>query len=510
MRTRTNSSAEKRSMKKVLYIDSMPGRTRYALCEDGEMLEFSVERDSAKKIVGNIYKGRVKNVVMGMEAAFVDVGLERNGFLYMGETLVDKEDLRSAEITAGLNLKEGDTVMVQVVKDEIGTKGARVTMNVSLPGRLLVFMPTISYVGISKKITDEPRRNELSAQVTALCPKGTGFVVRTAAEHASASEIEADARRLIRQWRAIEKKFARAPVPSVVHAESNLASRIVRDLYSEDIAEIVTGDEKLFHFFEDALVGVTDRKNVVRLYEGDRDMFAHYRLQESIGKLLERKVVMKNGSYLIIDRTEALTVIDVNTGRYVGTDRLEETVLTTNLLAAEEIARQLRLRNIGGIIICDFIDMEQEEHRTAVLARLAETLKEDRIKTNVVGMTGLGLVEITRKKTRNDNDSILLQQCPYCKGAGRLPSNEFMTQKIRSELVDLFLDERIQVAMLTVHPSLAEVLYRSREVSEDIQTLWHDRRIYVIADEKMPIQEYRIMPSAQKIVTLPENAKMLY
>ena len=488
----------------------MPGRTRYALCEDGEMLEYSVERDNARKIVGNIFKGRIKNVVMGMEAAFVDIGIDRNGFLYMGETLVDKEVLRSAEITAGLNLKEGDVVMVQVVKDEIGSKGARVTMNISLPGRLLVFMPTISYVGISKKITDEARRAELLAQVSALCPKKTGFVVRTAAEHASKAEIEADAKLLIRQWRAIEKRYEQAPVPSVVHAESDLATRLVRDLYSEDIGEIVTGNEKLYRFFEDALAGVTDRKNVVRLYKGDRDMFAYYHLQDDIVKLLERKVVMKNGSYLIIDRTEALTVIDVNTGRYIGHDRLEETVLTTNLLAADEIARQLRLRNIGGIIVCDFIDMDRDEHRTAVLERLSQALKADRIKTNVVGMTGLGLVEITRKKTRNDNDSILLQQCPYCKGAGRLPSNEFITQKIRSELVDLFLDEHVLVAMLYVHPTLAEVLYRAREVSEDVQTLWKDRRIYVIPDEKMHIQDYRILPSSQKIVTLPDNAKMLY
>ena len=497
-------------MKKILYVDSMPGRTRYALCEDGEMLEFSIERDSAKKIVGNIYKGRVKNVVAGMGAAFVDVGLARNGFLYMGETLVDKEDLRSAEISQGLNLKEGDTVMVQVVKDEIGTKGARVTTNISLPGRLLVFMPNIRYVGISKKITDESRRAELSEFVEKLCPKGAGFVVRTAAEHAQACEIEADAKRLVRQWRNIEKKFDRASVPEVVHTESDLASRIVRDLYSEDIEEIVTGNEKLFRFFEDALAGVTDRRNVVKLYQGERDMFAYYHLQERVGELLERKVVMKNGSYLIIDRTEALTVIDVNTGRYVGTDRLEETVLTTNLLAADEIARQLRLRNIGGIIVCDFIDMDREEHREAVLERLSQALREDRIKTNVVGMTGLGLVEITRKKTRNDNESILLQQCPYCKGAGRLPSDEYMVQKIRSELLDLFLDEKVQVALLYVHPAFAEMLYRSREVSEDVQTLWANRRIYLIPDEKLHIQEYRLMPSSQKIVTLPDHARMLY
>ena len=497
-------------MKKTLYIDSLAGRTKFALCEDGEMVEFRLERDSASKIVGNIYKGRVKNVVMGMEAAFVDIGLKRNGYLYMGDTLVDKEDLKEAEIKTGLSLREGDEVLVQVVKDEIGTKGARVTLNLSVPGRLLVYMPTIDYVGISKKITDEARRAELEAFVAKLAPKGSGFVVRTAAEHAEEGELRRDAERLVRMWRTIEKRAQRAPVPSVVHYESDLATRVIRDMYSEDIDEIITGTDELYRFFVEAVALFSNRKNVVKRYEGPRDMFWHFNLNRDIRRQMDRKVVMKNGSYLVIDRTEALTVIDVNTGRYVGTENLEETVVTTNLLAADEIARQLRLRNIGGIIVCDFIDMEREDHRRQVLERLEQAFREDRVRTNIVGMTGLGLVEITRKKTCKDNENLLLQECPYCKGAGRVPSNDFLCQQIRAELVDLFLNGTVEVVTLTVHPNLAETLYHSRELSNHIQTVWADKRIYVLPDPNLRVQDYRIMPSSQKIVTLPEHARLLY
>lgn len=498
----------------AIYIDVHASRTRVALLQGDELVEFYVERNSRAKTVGSIYRGKVMNVVSGMNAAFVDIGLKKNAYLYVGGGLVDKNELMGdAPHPSGsvLEVHEGDEIMVQVVKDESGTKGARITQDVSVAGRFLVYMPYVDYIGISRKIEDEQLREKLHKQVAALTPLGGGFVVRTAAATASVKEIKQDAKFLIDTFDEIKQKYDASSAPSCAYVDGDLVFRTVRDMYTSQISEIVTNNEACFEYLKDILQKVAPKnKTVVTMYAGSSDMFRRCNLDVKIEALLKRRVPLKNGAYLVIDKTEALTVIDVNTGKYVGSGNdLEETVFTTNMLASREIARQIRLRNIGGIIITDFIDMLDDTHRERVLEELRAELKKDRIKTSLVGMTGLGLVEITRKKTINDAQQLLMQPCPYCNGDGVVCSFEYLTMKIRVELLDAF-ERGAQSCVVTLHPMAIESILKNKILSRDAETVFKDKLIYIVPNLQLAVDKFEVRAESGDIITLPDSAKLLY
>ena len=493
-------------MRRIL-IDVHPNSTKVCIVNDGLLEEFWVERKNLNKLVGNIYKGRVENVLPGMQAAFVNIGLERNAFLYAGDVVVDGEKVST---DGALNLRAGESVLCQVEKDEFGTKGARITMNVTIPGRVLVLMPRLDYVGVSRKITDEGAKKRLVELVDGIRPEGCGVIVRTQALHCSEKEIRAEMKWLVREWEKIKEENIRKPAASLIYREKDLAVRAVRDMLV-GVDEVVVNNEKVYEDFRTNLVYVTEEHpGIIKLYRGNKNILAAYGLIDQIDALLRRKVVLRNGAYLIIDRTEALTVIDVNTGRYVGTKNLEETVFDTNKIAAAEIARQLRLRNIGGIIVIDFIDMENEAHREKVLEVLKAELEKDRIKTSLVGITALGLVELTRKKTRSMIESVMLQPCPYCGGDGYVFSDEHMIMKIRTAVTQAFEGSSAKAALVTVAPSVFNKLFSLRDLENECRNEWKDKRIYVVPDDRMHIEKYKLQTLNSAILDLPDNARLLY
>lgn len=499
-------------MDKKLFIDVQNNKTKVALTEKGCLVEFHVEKTDTENIVGNIYKGKVVNILKGMQAAFVDIGLEKNAFLYVGDMLVDKSELIGEQVAlpSQLSVRQGDVIMVQVVKDRMGTKGARVSHSVSLPGRLIVLMPNVNYIGISKKISSDSVRKKLYNKLIKIKPQGMGFIVRTAALNAKIKDIKLEADYLIKCWKEICNKYKKSDVYDVVHYESDLVSRAFRDMFTDGIKEIIVNDKKVLDKINSMIsLSISKVKRSVVLFPRDRDMFFDYNITAQIDSMLDKKVWLNSGAYLIIDKTEALTVIDVNTGKYVGGQNLEQTVYNTNILAAKEIARQIRLRNISGIIVCDFIDMEILEHRDCVLDCLDSELKKDRIKTTVVGMSGLGLVEITRKKTRNEVTSSLLQSCPYCSGSGYVYSKEHIVNKIGIAIVDSAGKEGIRGLLITLNPVILDFIFKNRIFSDFLLDKIADYRIYFSSEYTMHIEKFKIKEFFSNEFDLPQNARYL-
>lgn len=495
---------------KRIYIDYHPKRVKVALVENGEVVEFYIERSSMPKLVGNIYKGKVVNVLSSMKAAFVNIGLERNAFLHVGETLVDPKDIKQSVGTGSLNVSPGDVIMCQVVKDHFGTKGVRISQNVSIPGRLLVIMPYVNFVGISHKIEDEDERKRLEQLVSSHQPQNIGFIVRTEAAKASDEEILAEMDKLVSKWKNILSSFQRAPVCTTVYEEGDLIFRTIRDFLSDDVDDIFVNNENVYRDLAEKLQSLYPNKKILKYYPGEDNMFVHYGFQKQIDGLLKRKVVMKNGTYLVIDRTEALTVIDVNTGKFVGNTDLEQTVFETNMVATAEIAKQLRLRNIGGIVVIDFIDMADEEHRKAVVEELGKHLAKDRIHTSQPVMTNLGLVELTRKKTRSMIDAVMLRECPYCHGDGYVFSEELVILNLRDALFEHFQKSSATSVIVHIHPDVFAKVFALRYLSKECQSAWKGKRIYLIPDSTIHAEAFTIKEDNSKILTLPSSAKMLY
>ncbi|MCO1742232.1 ribonuclease G [Pseudomonas aeruginosa] len=426
-------------MSEEILINITPMESRVAVVENGVLQEVHVERTQRRGIVGNIYKGRVVRVLPGMQAAFVDIGLERAAFIHAAE-ISNREGSAVESISALVH--EGQALVVQVTKDPIGTKGARLTTHLSIPSRYLVYMPRTSHVGISLRIEDEVERERLK-KVVADCVAAEGiegqggFILRTAAEGAGEDEILADIRYLRRLWDQIAAQIQTVGAPSVIYEDLSLAIRTLRDLVNPRIEKIRIDSrenfQKITSFVEELMPEISDR---LEHYPGERPIFDLYGVEDEIQKALERKVLLKSGGYLIVDPTEAMTTIDVNTGAFVGHRNLEETIFKTNLEAATAIARQLRLRNLGGIIIIiDFIDMEDEEHRRQVLRTLEKQLERDHAKTNIIGITELGLVQMTRKRTRESLVQILCEPCPCCQGRGMLKTAETTCYEIFREIL---------------------------------------------------------------------------
>jgi ribonuclease E len=394
-------------------------RTQIAVLEDGVLVEHYVNRSSHQSYVGNVYLGKVQNVLPSMEAAFVDVGKGRNAVLYAGEVNFDVSGLEGQPKRIESALKSGQSVVVQVTKDPVGHKGARLTSQISLPGRYLVYVPGASMTGISRKLPDT-ERNRLKQILKKVMPENAGVIVRTAAEGAAEEELSRDVSRLAAQWEAIEKKSKTASSPAMLYGEPDLTIRVIRDVFNEDFSKLVVSGEEAWDVVDEYVRYVAPHlADRVTRWQGDRDAFAEYRIDEQLAKALERKVWLPSGGSLVIDKTEAMTVVDVNTGKFTGQGgNLEETVTRNNLEAAEEIVRQLRLRDVGGIVVIDFIDMVLESNRELVLRRLLECLSRDRTKHQVAEVTSLGLVQMTRKRVGAGLLEAFSTPCECCNGRG--------------------------------------------------------------------------------------------
>ncbi|MEK1939197.1 MAG: ribonuclease G [Pseudomonas sp.] len=425
-------------MSEEILINITPMESRVAVVENGVLQEVHVERTQRRGIVGNIYKGKVVRVLPGMQAAFVDIGLERAAFIHASE--ISTREGAAVETISAL-VHEGQSLTVQVTKDPIGSKGARLTTQLSIPSRYLVYMPRTSHVGISLRIEDEVERERLKKVVAdCIAAEGIeevgGFILRTAADGAGADEIVADIRYLRRLWSQIGTQMKTAPTPSVIYEDLSLALRTLRDLVSLRTEKLRIDSRETFQkvtqFVDELMPEVADR---IEHYPGERPIFDLYGVEDEIQRALERKVPLKSGGYLVIDPAEAMSTIDVNTGAFVGHRTLEETIFKTNLEAATAIARQLRLRNLGGIIIIDFIDMEDEEHQRQVLRTLEKQLERDHAKTNIIGITELGLVQMTRKRTRESLEQILCEPCISCQGRGKLKTPETICYEIFREIL---------------------------------------------------------------------------
>ncbi len=482
-------------MNEEILINVTPQETRVAVMQQGVVQELHIERGSQRGLVSNVYVGKVKRVLPGMQSAFIDIGLERSAFLHVAdiwENRINGDVLKPIEKV----LFEGQNVLVQVIKDPIGTKGARLSTQLSFAGRLLVYLPQESHIGVSQRIENEQEREALRAKLQQILPaehKG-GYIVRTLAEGASDDELRSDIAYLDKLWNNLQQHSQKLPAPSILYKELDISLRVLRDFVNEGVSRILVDSRETYQRMQ-GFAGDYIATAVGKLdhYIGTRPLFDLFGIEEEIERALYKRVDLKSGGYLIIDQTEALTTIDVNTGGFVGGRNFDDTIFKTNLEAAQVIARQLRLRNLGGIIICDFIDMDSAEHRDAVLEEFKKVLAHDRTRISVSGFSALGLVEMTRKRTRESLAHVLCESCPTCQGRGEVKTAQSVCYQILREIVrearqfnarefrilasqqviDLFLDEESQ--------SLAQLSdFIGKPVSLQVENLYNQEQYDVI------------------------------
>src|SRR5215468_2173571 len=478
-----------------ILINVTPQETRVAMLEQGAVQELHIERASARGLVGNICLGRVARVLPGMQSAFIEIGLERAAFLHIADIWEHRQNGHESRPIERI-LHEGQSLLVQVIKDPIGTKGARLSTQVSLAGRLLVYLPQDSHIGISQRIEDEAERELLRGKLQQLLPEGLGggFIIRTMAETATEREMQNDIEYLTRLWGDLTAKSSTLPAPSPIYQDLNLAQRVLRDMATEETTRILVDSRETYQRMRDFAQQYTQNMvDCINHYTGERPLYDLHGVEDEIQKALARRVDLKSGGYLIIDQTEVMTTIDVNTGGFVGVRSFDDTIFKTNLEAAQVIARQLRMRNLGGIIIIDFIDMENLDHRASVLAELDKALDKDRTRLTVNGFTQLGLVEMTRKRTRESLAHVLCEPCLTCAGRGEIKTAQTVCYEILREIVreakqfnareyrilaaqsviDLFLDEESQ--------SLAQLGdFIGKPISLQVETLYMQEQYDVI------------------------------
>ena len=449
-------------MSEEILINITPPETRVALIENGVVQEVIIERASSRGIVGNIYKGRVCRVLPGMQAAFVEIGLNKAAFLHASDIESHNGDEDGGHNITDL-LREGEDVIVQVTKDPLGTKGARLTTGISLPSRYLVFMPSLSIVGVSQKIDDEDERQRLREAIDAanrgVDGKPGRFIARTVAEGIDEETLLQDMRFLTRLWTSIQERLETAKPRELLHEDLPLAMRALRDLINPKVEKVRIDSRETWQRakqFTQKLI--PDMETTVEYYPGERPIFDLYGVEDEIQKALNRKVELKSGGYIIIDQTEAMTTIDVNTGAFVGHRNLEETIFKTNLEAAQTICRQLRLRNLGGIIIVDFIDMQDEEHKRQVLRAYEKCLSHDHAKTKITEVSSLGLVEMTRKRTRESLEHVLCEPCSRCGGRGSLKTAETTCYEIFREILRESRQFDVESMLILASPAVVELL----------------------------------------------------
>jgi ribonuclease G len=456
-------------MSRDLIVSSTPRETRVALLEDGVAAELFIEREAQRGIVGSIYKGRVTRVLPGMQSAFVELGLERDAFLHaadvfeeLPENLLTSEELLSArEAPIEERLHEGQELVVQVLKEPMGTKGARITSHVSLPGRYLVLMPTVEHVGVSRKITEEEERWRLKAILKEIRQErgGGGLIARTAGLGREAEAFFRDGRYLSRTWDEVRALASRQRAPVLLYREPSLIERLLRDLLSEDVASIRLDNEREFQkTLELVRALVASLAPRVRLHHGPARIMEEHGVSAELERALRSKVWLPSGGYIVVNQTEALVAIDVNTGRFVGKNHLEETLLKANLDAVREIVHQIRLRDLGGIIVVDFIDMEERKSRREVMRALEQELRRDRSPTKMLSVNEFGLVILTRKRVKQSLERLLMQPCPYCSGSGQVKSVGTVCSEIYDEVRKLAADMKGQRLVLRVNPEVARAL----------------------------------------------------
>lgn len=508
-------------MANELIINARDHETRVALVENGIVVELHIERKTGQELMGNIYRGRVVKVLPGMQAAFMDIGLDRTAFLYVSDVYKDFSDLEQlmlgnskAEEDLALTdpdspqpdqlhdisfqiedlLDENQNIMVQVAKEPFGNKGARLTCHISLPGRHLVLMSTVNHIGVSRRIEDKEERERLKGMIQEIRPADFGFIVRTVAEDISREKLKSEMDFLLKLWSNIQEKMERGANPGPLYKDLSIVLRAVRDLFTREVDRLIIDSTEEYKNIMEFIETFAPRlKYSVELYEGPDPIFDAFGIEMEISRALGNKIWLKSGGYIVIELTEALTAIDVNTGSYVGKRNLEETILKTNLEAVKEIAYQLRFRNLGGLIVIDFIDMEKSSNRRRVFTALKEAFIKDRAKTNILPMSDLGLIEMTRKRTRASLSGLLSEPCYYCEGRGTLKSKRAICYEIFRDLErESIAAEEGGHAYATVNPEIDNVL--REEEQESIIDLERrlGRRITIIAKESFHLEQYEI------------------
>lgn len=495
-------------MATTLLINARSYETRVALVDNRQVLEVYVERHKEGSLAGSIYLGRVARVLPGMQAAFVDIGLVKAAFLYVGDVAADPElkDILPHEQPEGGPsppgsqrieelLKEGQEIMVQVAKEPLGNKGARLTTHVTLPGRNLVFMPTIDHVGVSRRIEDEEERTRLRGVLDEMRPSGRGFIARTVSEGLGEDKLRAEMDFLLTLWDSINQRRQRAGAPEVLHQDLSVSLRAVRDLFTRDVDRLVIDCleeyQEVVDFVSEFMPRLLDS---VELYDGREPIFDAYGVEAELNRALERKIWLKSGGYVVIEKTEALTSVDVNTGRYVGGYNLEETILKTNLEAVKEIAYQIRLRDVGGLIVIDFIDMEREPNRVRVVEALRAALAVDRSKTNVLGMSGLGLVEMTRKRVRESLAETVKEPCFYCRGRGQIKNPTTVCYELFRALEREYQGSAAAAVEVRVHPRVAEMLLQEERYPLEELELGLGLTVHVVAEPRLHAEQFELRP----------------
>jgi ribonuclease G len=503
---------------KKIIINDMPHETRVALVEDGNIVELFIERAGGTDNTGNIYKGRVQRVLPGMQASFVDIGLNQAGFIYVNDILTDNHlevevlfsdageqdalilngSADQAPVKNEVNIvdliTEGQEMLVQVAKSPIGTKGARITSHISLPGRFLVLMPSSNHIGISRRIEDEAERSRLKEMVRQLRKENLGYIVRTAAEGVGSEKMSQEMEFLNTLWSGILRKYQTAAAPSLIHRELDIRLRAVRDLLLHEAEKLIIdsmhGYQDILSFLDTLMPSL---KSTVELYTGAEPIFDAFNLEGEISRALKKKIWLKSGGYIIIEHTEALVAIDVNTGRYVGKHNLEETILKTNLEAVKEIAYQIRLRDIGGIIIIDFIDMEKKSNQEKVFNALHEAFSKDRSKTHILPMSDMGLIQMTRKRIRKPLTRQLCEPCFYCEGEGHLLAGQTICYNIHREILRNSNDMLGEGLTLKVNPHIAELLHSEENHIITLIEKSIGKQITIYPDRKFHLEEFEIL-----------------
>ena len=479
---------ESKPIKKEILVNCSNEETRVAVLGDNQLVELLIERSEAAKIVGNIYKGKIENVLPGISSAFVNIGLEKNAYLYVSDVIPTPGHHPSAQIEKMIG--RNDIILLQVAKEAIGTKGVKVTMDISLPGRFLVYMPMAEHLGVSKNIENRQERERLRSIVESCAPDKGGVIIRTEAEGADEQALRREMAYLIRLWAQLQERYEKAPVPSLVHRDLGLVFQTVRDVFTESTSIFLVDSKSEYRDLMEFLDSISpELKSRVKLYEGKTPLFQAFNIERQIDKIRSARVDLPSGGYIIIQEAESLCAIDVNTGKFTGKRSQEETVTATNVEAAEEVARQLRLRNIGGIIVIDFIDMRHARNRQKVMEALAYCTRDDRAKIKILPITRLGLIEMTRERKRESFFALLGEACPQCHASGRVLSKDSMYIKLKREILTMTHGRPGNQIKLFLSPPVAQYFQeRHRRFENSVK-----HQLIIQADPHLPWEEYRIL-----------------
>ncbi len=491
-----------------IIVDASLSQVCVALIEDGKLAEIYMERKNDRRIAGNIYKGKITNVLPGMQAAFVDIGLKKNAFLFVKDAILPEQMGSQKDNKTSIKdiVKCGQDIVVQVIKEPIGTKGARITTHLTIPGRYLVLMPHNNYVGVSRRINKEKERKRLKNIMYNLKPENIGMIIRTEGIGKVEKDFEEDLEILLKIWNKIEKEKDLGFAPRIIYKDLDLLQRTVRDIFTRDIEEFVINDRVKYQCVLELLDIISPfLKERVKYFDKGIDIFEYYNVEKMLKDVVGKKVNLKSGGYIIIEQTEALTVIDVNTGKYVGRTDLQDTILKINKEAAEEITKQLRLRDIGGIIIVDFIDMNSPDEEKEVLKVLQKALDKDKNKTNVLGITKLGLLEMTRKKVRDCIDSFILKQCPYCKGTGSVLSEYMIVKKVEKIVRNIAFHTNAEAIAIELNPSVMSVFeeedgFLIRELEKNSGLKIFIKEMNILHANDIKVKAYGKMEQIRKMI----------